>query len=197
MNFAAAILVPLALMVPARGGVEAPSDPAADLVSTQAGEPQDPQTERVDTPPIAAWQRLHIVTYSFEPAPAQQVRIEQRVIIRISPRTDARQQSSVVELPDRAIGPRFVERKIGKCVTASHISGVQTGMGNRLLLFMSDHRIISAMLEKSCRSRDFYSGFYLSKSDDGQLCVSRDTLQSRSGATCKLSQLRQLVEVGD
>jgi hypothetical protein len=132
----------------------------------------------------------------FEPEPAWQVRIEQRMTIRITPRSAPTQRNMLYELPDSAIGPRFVERRVGDCVKAKRISGVQTDVGNRLLLFMNDSRIISATLERSCRARDFYSGFYLSQSDDGKLCVKRDTLQSRSGANCKLARLRELVEIG-
>lgn len=140
---------------------------------------------------------MHIVVQQYEPDSAQQVRIEQRMTIRITPRSDNSQRSMFSDLPNQAIGPRFVERKIGECVKVSRISGVQSDIGNRLLLFMSDQRIISAMLERACRSRDFYSGFYLAKSEDGKLCVARDTLQSRSGANCKITRIRELVEIGD
>jgi len=147
-------------------------------------------------PEFVGWS-LSVRKPVFEPDPARQVRIEQRMTIRITPRSQPPQRNMLYELPDAAIGPHFIERRIGDCVKANQISGVQTDLGNRLLLFMSDDRIISATLERTCRARDFYSGFYLSKSDDGKLCVARDTLQSRSGANCKLTRLRELVEVGD
>ena len=86
---------------------------------------------------------------------------------------------------------------MGKCLAVSGIAGVQSGGGSRLILFMRDRRIVSASLERACRARDFYSGFYLSQSEDGRLCVDRDTLLSRSGANCKLTRLRQLVEVDE
>ena len=86
---------------------------------------------------------------------------------------------------------------MGKCLSVSAISGVQPNGGNRLLLFMRDERIVSAELERACRARDFYSGFYLSQNNDGKLCVGRDQLQSRSGVNCKLSSLRRLVESDD
>jgi hypothetical protein len=62
---------------------------------------------------------------------------------------------------------------------------------------MRDQRIIGAQLERSCRAREFYSGFYLSRSRDGRLCIDRDTLLSRSGASCTLSKMSRLVEDGD
>ena len=69
--------------------------------------------------------------------------------------------------------------------------------GNRLVLYLRDQRMISVNLEKSCRARDFYSGFYVEKSKDGRLCVDRDKLQSRTGARCEVEAMRQLVEVKD
>jgi hypothetical protein len=198
MGFATAILTPLALMLPAPGGAVAIADQSAVDPSSTAAPPQAGQTAaelpvKFEPP---GWS-MHIVVQQYEPDAAQQVRIEQRMTIRITPRSDTSQRNMFAELPNQAIGPRFVERKIGECVKVSRISGVQSDIGNRLLLFMSDQRIISAMLERSCRSRDFYSGFYLSKSDDGKLCVARDTLQSRSGANCKITRIRELVEIGD
>ena len=98
---------------------------------------------------------------------------------------------------DRDPPTRFIERNIGRCVPVSGISGVQPDAGNRLLLFMRDRRVVSAMLERACRARDFYSGFYVERTPDGQLCVDRDTLLSRSGANCKLTRIRQLIETDE
>ena len=102
----------------------------------------------------------------------------------------------LVELQQEEIPPRFVERKHGKCVATSGIAAVDSASGNRLLLFLRDSRILSATLDKSCNARDFYSGFYVERSGDGQICVNREKLQSRSGASCKLKALRELVAVG-
>lgn len=125
----------------------------------------------------------------------QQVRIEQRVVIRITPQPSAARQNLFAEIPQRAATTRFEERGKEKCVPLEDIAGVQTGSGNRLVLFLRDRRMLSVNLEKSCRARDFYSGFYVEKSKDGQLCVSRDKLQSRTGASCAVEVMRQLVEV--
>ena len=126
--------------------------------------------------------------------PAQyQVRIEQRVVIRVSPRRPAVRENLNAELPRRSRPARLVERKIGKCVKMSAIAGVQSTRDNRLLLYMRSNKTIAANLEKSCSVRDFYSGFYVEPSDDGNLCINRDKLQSRTGVKCKLSRLRELV----
>ena len=127
-------------------------------------------------------------------ATARQVRIEQRVVVRIAPRLPSARQSPPNDLPDRALAPRFEEGGKEKCVALQGIAGVQTGSGNRLVLFLRDRRMISVNLEKSCRARDFYSGFYVEQSKDGRLCVDRDRLQSRTGVSCEVETMRQLVE---
>lgn len=135
------------------------------------------------------------VADSFRAGPAEQVRIEQRMVIRITPLGPQREM--LADLPRAPLASRFSERKIGKCVPVAGIAGVQIGGDDRLMLFMRDQRLIGAKLDKSCRARDFYSGFYVERSRDGKLCVDRDMIHSRSGATCSLSRLRQLVERDD
>ncbi|MHA7818635.1 MAG: hypothetical protein ACX930_03190 [Erythrobacter sp.] len=126
---------------------------------------------------------------------ARQVRIEQRVTIRITPQRQSNRNSLLARLPPRGLSTTFEEVEMERCVPMSGISGVQTGTGNRLLLFLQDERIVSINLERTCRARDFYSGFYIERSEDGQLCVGRDELLSRSGAKCEVERMRQLVAV--
>jgi len=136
--------------------------------------------------PLGAWQKGQV---------ARQVRIEQRVIIRISPARRAARQSMLAQLPQQARAQRFEEKRIGGCVEVSGIAGVETDSGNRLLLFLRDRRIVSLNLEKACRARDFYSGFYVERNKDGKVCVDRDKLHSRNGAKCEIDRMRQLVAV--
>jgi hypothetical protein len=128
---------------------------------------------------------------------SRQVRIEQRVIIRITPQRQGNRNNLLARLPERGLSTRYEEREMDRCLAVSGISGVQTGNGNRLLLFLSDQRIVSVNLERACRARDFYSGFYIERNEDGQLCVDRDELQSRSGAKCEVERMRQLVAVNE
>ncbi len=144
-------------------------------------------------PPVTPY--LNPLSAMRQSSVVQQVRIEQRVVIRITPQPSAARQNLLAEMPQRAATTRFVERGKEKCVPLEDIAGVQTGSGNRLVLFMRDRRMLSVNLEKSCRARDFYSGFYVEKSKDGRLCVSRDKLQSRTGASCAVEVMRELVEV--
>lgn len=140
----------------------------------------------------AAWRHI---AEAFRAEPVAQVRIEQRLIIRVAPRGSARELLAV--LPNEARTSRMRERKIGRCLPTAGIAGVEIGADDRLLLFMRDRRLISASLEKVCRARDFYSGFYVERSGDGLLCIGRDMLHSRTGTSCIVSRLRQLVPGGN
>lgn len=140
----------------------------------------------------AVWREI---ADAFRSVPAEQVRIEQRMIIRITPLGPTREM--LADLPQAPLAPRFRERKVGKCVPVAEIAGVQIGGDDRLMLFMRDQRMIGVSLAKACRARDFYSGFYLERNGDGRLCVDRDMIHSRSGASCSLSGLRQLVAIDD
>jgi hypothetical protein len=177
-----ALAAPLALMLPWAAGEDAPTLKAASAPQCEAAaQSQAPQVN-----PLSAM-RVQLI--------ARQVRIEQRVVVRIAPASTAVRQNMLAELPQRAVSPRFEEAGKEKCVALEGIAGVQTGSGNRLVLFLRDRRMISVNLEKTCRARDFYSGFYVERRKDGRLCVDRDELQSRTGARCEVESMRRLVEV--
>jgi len=180
-SLTALLLSPLAMLLPA---------PVADGAAVRLT-----PVERTIAPEQQRGEGYQGMLNGIMPDTAYQVRIEQRMTIRIAPRPMPLMPNMLADLPDREVGPRFTERKMGKCVTVSRIAGVQTGGVSRLILFMRDQSIVSAQLERACRARDFYSGFYVERSTDGQICVDRDTLLSRSGANCRLTRLRQLVEL--
>jgi hypothetical protein len=199
MTLVAALFAPLALLLPAANpAVHAPG-PAPYVVLTKAGtlnlapqfDPQLPVFDPAETP------LFDLMAQSFEPQAQNQVRIEQRVTIRITPAQPQMQPNMLAALPSRAPSTRIAERAMANCVPVAGIAGVQAAENNRLILYLRDSRVVSAALDRTCSSRDFYSGFYMQRSADGQLCVKRDTLLSRSGANCKLSRFRQLVEVGN
>lgn len=122
----------------------------------------------------------------------RQVRIEQRVIIRISPRSATARQnmSSLAEAPPPRA--RLVERET-ECLPVAAIGAVQPSRDNRLMLYMRDRRLFSVELERSCSSREFYSGFYVERKSDGMMCADRDRLQSRTGSKCEIEALNQMV----
>ena len=124
---------------------------------------------------------------------ARQVRIRREITIRVSPR---RPNTREMVADWRAVIPqKFEQREIGKCIPARSIVAVQTMSARDLVLYLSDSRMIRAQLRKSCSARDFYLGFQIEPNKDGDLCVGRDTLRTRNGAACKLSENRQLVPV--
>ena len=131
--------------------------------------------------------------------PAQQVSIEQSITIRINPRPAPLPNVAtlVAEGADAGAEPRLIERKAGKCLTLGAIAGVQPLSDDRLLLILRDNRLFTARLTKGCQAREFYSGFIVKRNVDGQVCISRDQLLSRSGASCQVSRFRQLVRPGD
>lgn len=174
MTSLASILVPLALL----------SAPVASVPEA---------LEESPPPAVAVAPVWHDLANAFRPPPQDQVRIERRVIIRITPRQPA--PDALSALPDGEMELHYNERRIGKCLPIGLIAGVQADRGSRLLLFLRDRRIIAVNLEKTCRARDFYSGFYVERSDDGLLCSGRDKLHSRAGAKCEIDRLGQLVAV--
>lgn len=198
MNQLATMLAPLMLLLPSAtavapvGGVITDRGVPVDVAAPEAG-----LAMPAAAPDAFEGLAFALIAQSFLPQVQEQVRIEQRMIIRIAPRAPAPPPTMMFDLPRAGLAPRYDERRMGRCVPVSGIAGVQVGEGNRLLLFMRDQRIVSAELEKSCRPRDFYSGFYVDRTGDGMLCADRDMLHSRSGSDCSLKRFRQLVEVDD
>ena len=205
MNLTLQLLAPLALLLPeaagllpeaagAEGSLHMPergttriSSPAAQLSL-----PPEPAVrgEALDEGTFSA------IAQSFRAPVQQQVRIEQRLTIRIAPRPPV-MPDMLDALPANGLDRRVVERKMGRCLPIASIAGVQANGDNKLILFMRDRRIVSATLEKACRARDFYSGFYVARNSDGLLCTDRDELQSRSGSNCQLKGMKQLIEQDD
>ncbi|HVR91260.1 MAG TPA: hypothetical protein VHG29_09235 [Novosphingobium sp.] len=199
MNPAAALLAPL-LLLPGAVVLQVPREADQPVI-----EAVEDRTAGLTTP-VAMPNReaapfenglWELVTEAFRSANQQQVRIEQRLTIRITPRAPELRPNMLADLPTSGIPSNLTERRMGRCLQVSGIAGVQMGGDSKLILFMRDQRIVSATLEKTCRARDFYSGFYMARSEDGMLCTHRDTLQSRAGANCQLTALKQLVDSDD
>lgn len=119
----------------------------------------------------------------------RQVRIQQRVILKIAP--PSRQVRERID-GEAAASDEEREYKVGdkqRCILMNDVIAVQPHRGNRLLLYMRHRQLMSAKLERACGAEDFYSGFYVERNRDGRLCVRRDRLQSRAGAQCELSEM--------
>ncbi len=186
MNSLAAFLTPLALLLPA--ALPSGASPA-DEAARQA--PEEGKSPRGFS--VAPAEPLRLLEEARRPPVEYQVRIEQRVIIRIAPSSPQRVERSLNELNQRS--GRFEEVRLGECVPINMIAAVAP-QENRLLLFMRDRRILSVALERACNPDDFYSGFYVER-QDGQLCERRDRLQSRAGASCRVTRLSRLVAARD
>jgi hypothetical protein len=182
-NFAA-LLAPIALLLPAAvAGEHASLTPGGEVAVSPAG--------------FDAAQHQPFETFfdSYRPRAQGQVRVTQRVVIRITARPQGSRENLSAELPRKPAQAHLEERKMGKCIPIEGIAGVEPGPENRLILHMRDRTLVSAVLDKECSAREFYLGFYVERKDDGKLCVKRDKLQSRAGASCEVSQLRRLVVV--
>ncbi|WP_373488112.1 hypothetical protein [Blastomonas sp.] len=142
--------------------------------------------------------RHSLIAEALDPQPqtTYQVRIEQRIIIRVPRQSAVRSSFSAMPQASRSAPPeppRYERRRIGKCVVMNQVASVRVINDDQLVLFMRDQRMIEAELEKSCSAREYYQGFYMERSRDGRLCVDRDLLQARSGGKCEVERLRQLV----
>lgn len=173
----------LTLLLPVGGPVVQAGEQQAVVRNIESAD----QTTRTE-PKLSVWD--HFLNASEAPI-AQQVRIERRVIMRISPRAGRARRDLTAELPQREMPVQLVERSMGDCIATGNIVGV-SDRGSRLIMYMRDRSMVSATLEKACSPRDFYLGFYLERNEDGRLCVGRDRLMSRAGAKCHVRQMRKL-----
>lgn len=194
------ILLPLAMLVQGVEDGPPPAAPARPAPAAVVGVsevwrfaewPADVSMMAADAAPPAG----PAAAGAWHPQTWDQVRVEQRLRIRIAPRGAGRDMLAAIPAPPMT--RRFVERRSVRCLPVAGIAGVQIGGNDRLVLFMRDERLIGANLEQACNARDFYSGFYLEPSRDGMLCAGRDVLHSRSGTNCSLSHLHELVPADD
>ena len=201
-DFAAplALILPIAGLGSAAGGTHNAAQPTISTGPEIVQLSKAPEMEASGNAPVAATDASDPLTFEGLKQSlrwGQQVTLRQRVYIRIAPRRGIARRNLLARPAPQTRTTRYEEGKSNRCVQVSSISNVQTGSGNRLLLFMRDAEIMSLNLEKACRAKDFYAGFYVEKSKDGKLCVARDTLQSRNGARCEIERMATLVEIED
>lgn len=196
MSFVAALLAPLTILLPMPAAAAQSGVAREQVVAPASGlaMPADAILPALDSVETTIFQQI---AQSFQAPGQNQVRIEQHLTIRITPQAAPPHANMLMDLPQRPMPQRLAERDIGRCLSIAGIAGVQVGQDNRLILFMRDRRVVSAALERSCSARDYYSGFYVTRNSDGQICVRRDSLLSRSGANCKLARLSQLIDTGN
>ena len=134
---------------------------------------------------------------SYLPQVQQQMHIEQRVIIRIAPSGPQAREDLSARIPRDDTPAGYKEKKYAKCVAIDDIAAVQPTDDNRLLLFMRNHMLLTAALERACDAQAFYLGFYIARNADGMLCSKRDELQARTGANCEITRISRLVATKD
>lgn len=180
-------------------GIAGTDGASASEIGANAGTPGlfPERSSRPEKPlPAAGFRALD---EALSPPPLNQVRIERRVIIRISPGPAGQRARALAAAPSpgRSAPPLFREVDHGDCVPIADIAAVQAIEEDRLLLRMRDSGVMSADLGRGCNVRAFYSGFYVESSEDGNLCVARDQLHSRSGMSCQIDSLHRLVAAGN
>lgn len=121
---------------------------------------------------------------SIAPVQLAQVVIQRRTIIRISP---------VAAPQPRATPVVWKEKKGPKCASMSSLAGLAITRPDSIDLVMRGGQRLRAMLDKSCPSVDFYSGFYVKPHKDGRICRDRDQIHSRTGGACDIDKFKLLV----
>jgi hypothetical protein len=122
-----------------------------------------------------------------------QVRVEQRIIIRV-PRQRSTSASSSSAGKTRSRPVSYKEKKIGKCLMIDKFIASRPGEGRdeNLELITRDGVLIRAYLSGGCLAREFYAGAYMERPADGKLCADRDFLHARTGAKCGIEKFRLL-----
>ncbi len=113
------------------------------------------------------------------------VTMRQQIIIRI-PRGVRR------VAPAGATLIQWRETRGPRCVSASRIVGAALLGQNSVDLILRDNSRLRARLERRCPALDYYYGFYVNATGDGQICADRDSIRSRAGGECQIDQFRAL-----
>jgi hypothetical protein len=118
-----------------------------------------------------------------------QLTIHERLIIRI-PRVAAAPRGARVVTPAPV---EWQEKRGPECLRVTALTGAAIDTKGDVDLVIEGARRIRAKLDDDCPTLDFYAGFYLRPTSDGQICAGRDAIRSRSGALCPISKFRTLV----
>ena len=113
-----------------------------------------------------------------------QMMIQQRIIIRVP---------AMAPPPDPPRPVKWKEVKGPKCVALNQLAGAAITQSDSVDLFLRGGTRLRARLDDDCPALDYYSGFYIRPTDDGQVCQKRDMLHTRSGGQCRVERFRTLV----
>lgn len=112
-----------------------------------------------------------------------QVVIRERVIVRVPARV----------APDPPVRPRWKEKRGPRCVPMGGVAGAAVVESESLDLILKGGQRVRARFEASCPALDYYSGFYILPTADGQICADRDSIHTRAGGDCQITRFRSLV----
>jgi hypothetical protein len=114
-----------------------------------------------------------------------QLVIRQQIIVRVP---DGPRQSA----PAGATPIEWRESRGPRCVPASSIAGATLVGPSSVDLILRDNSRMRALLENRCPALDYYYGFYVNATEDGQICADRDAIRSRMGGECRIDRFRTL-----
>ena len=113
-----------------------------------------------------------------------QLTIRERIVIRV-PR---------MPVPQRVTTPvNWKEKKGPKCLPIGSMAGALISGPSQVDLVLQGGSRVRAKLDGDCKPLDFYSGFYIRPTADGQVCADRDAIRVRSGASCPIDTFKRLV----
>lgn len=124
---------------------------------------------------VAAQERVSIMT---------QIRIERNSIVRVPPAAPPTQRQKPL---------KWKEKGAPSCIRWSTIAAAMVSSQTTLDVIVRGGTRYRVKLEKSCQAIDFYSGFYVKATKDGQVCEDRDSIHSRSGGECLIDKFKTLV----
>lgn len=120
-----------------------------------------------------------------DPVQFAQIYIREQILIRVPARLRQVQ-------PPTAEPVEWKEKKGPKCVSMRLISGAALVGEDSVDLILKDKSRVRAKLERSCPALDYYRGFYVSPTKDGQICADRDFIRSRLGGQCEIDKFKTL-----
>ncbi|MFA5990124.1 MAG: hypothetical protein WC803_11020 [Sphingomonas sp.] len=116
--------------------------------------------------------------------------LRQRIIIRV-PRPAGAAPAGVRNLLPVE---NWQEKKRLKCVPLNTLAGASQPTTESVDLVTTEGKRLRARFDDGCPALDFYGGFYIRPTDDGQVCARRDVIRARSGGTCQIKEIRLLAQ---
>ena len=121
-----------------------------------------------------------------------QLTVHERIIIRV-PRMGAARSAAATTRLSVPQPMQWKEKKGPKCIAVADIGGALVSAPDAVDLVLAGGKRLRAHLDDDCGPMDFYNGFYLRPKADGKVCVDRDVLRMRSGASCGIAKFKTLV----